>query len=315
MDLVLDTNIYRNLVRSLSDDEVSALLFTIRQRCKENDIKLLFPINSAMELISHYDDERDIERTECRKALRLLVNLSTTFTSTNLNVDFIPGLNGILERYIDQNADTHSIVYATVITAAQKLVGNTRIEAGDNMEHDVRTIREQIEFEKTEIRDNYRNYLELINDGQADWTYFHDKSKKAEREEFFAKLRNGTFSFLVAQSMFDRAHNLVGKAINKNQKYFDDLIVFMQEFAPALLMNELLLQNIGHGTAAIEAVADKRWNTIIDISLIFGALFNPSKRDTRLVTEERNIHEAYNICGMQEKIITLLSFKQLMHLT
>lgn len=314
MDLVLDTNIYRNLIRGLNDAEVFELQLTIKQKCSEKGIKLLFPINSAMELIAHFNDDHEGERNECRRALRLLVNLSTNYTSTSLNVDFIPGLNGILERYVVETANTHSKVYATVITAAQKLVGNTKIEEGDDMEKDVKTIKAQIEFEKKEIRDNYEDYLKSINNGEADWTYFHDKERKAERLKFFAKLRNGTFSFLVAQSMYDRANNLVGMKIEKNQDYLDALLAFMTTFAPALLMNELLLKNIGNGTAAIEEVADGRWNTVIDISLIFGALFNTSQRDQRLVTEEKNIQKAYEECGMQDKIMTLEAFKQALQL-
>lgn len=314
MDLVLDTNIYRNLVSELDDAQVSDLQFTIKQKCREKGIRLLFPINTAMELIAHFDDEHEGERNECRKSLRLLVNLSTNFTATRMNVDFVPGLNGILERYLVETADKHAKLYATVITAAQKLVGNTKVEDGDDMAKDVRTIKAQIEFEKTEIRDNYEDYLKSINDGEADWTYFQDKEKKAERQKFFAKLHNGTYSFLVAQSIFDRAHTLVGKKIEKNQEYLDALINFMNMFAPALLMNELLLKSIGNGTAAIEAVADGRWNTVIDISLIFGALFNTTGRDQRLITEEKNIRKAYEDCGMGEKIMNLASFRELLDL-
>lgn len=68
MDLILDTNIYRNLVRNLSHEQICELKNTIKQKCKQENITLLFPINSAMELISHFNDEREDERVECRNA-------------------------------------------------------------------------------------------------------------------------------------------------------------------------------------------------------------------------------------------------------
>ena len=52
-----------------------------------------------MELISHFNDEIPIEKEECRNALKLLVNLSTKTTATDLHVDFTPPLNVVLGSY------------------------------------------------------------------------------------------------------------------------------------------------------------------------------------------------------------------------
>src|SRR5687768_15870267 len=100
MDLILDTNIYRNLVRDLSDEQVHELTNKIKERAKQENIIVLFPINSAMELIAHFDDPHKGERKECRNALILLVSLSTTFSTTHIHVDFVPPLNAIFERYV-----------------------------------------------------------------------------------------------------------------------------------------------------------------------------------------------------------------------
>lgn len=308
MELILDTNIYRNLVRGLSDEQIAQLTTTIKENCKRKGITLLFPINSAMELIAHYNDQHEGERKECRSALNLLVSLSTTYSSTHIHVDFVPPLNAIFERYVSAKEDTHAKMYSKVITVAQMLTGNIKAEEGSAMEGYVNAVKDQIEFEKKEIRDNYEDYLKSINSGNADWTYFNDINNKKIREEFFKKLRNGTYSFFVAQSFLDRAYNITGQQIVKDQQYLDKVIKFMQDFCPALLMNELLLEKIGHGVEAIKEVGDGRWNTIIDISLIFGALYNPSNKDKRLVTEEKNINSAFYGCGYQNKIMNLAEF-------
>lgn len=312
MELILDTNIYRNLVRNLTDDQVVALSNAIRQKCMQDDITLFFPINSAMELISHFNDEVLIEQQECRSALKLLVRLSTTHFPKHIHVDFIPPLNAILERHFFGTEDKHAKMYAKVITLAQMLVGNIEADEQSEMDKHVQTVKGQIEFEKGEIRDNYEDYLRSINKGEADWKYFADK--KQLRRDYFHRLRIGRLSFLVAQSFVDRAHNITGHAIVKDQEYHEKVIKFMQDFCPALVMNELLLANVGNGVEAIKDIADGRWNTVIDISLIFGALHNPKNTDRRLVTEENNIHSAFDNCGFQNRILNLDQFRTLMRI-
>lgn len=312
MEFVLDTNIYRNLVRGLDAGQLQQLIAHIKKQLEEQDIKLFFPINSAMELISHFNDDIENERKECRNSLKLLVELSTSYSSTHIHVDFAPPLNAILERYFHGQENVHAQIYSQVITVAQMLVGNILADPVDVMNGYVNTIKKQIIFEKQEIRNNYQEYLKSINNGDADWSYFKDK--KQLRKDYFTKLRIGKLSFLVAQSFVDRAYNIVGMPINKDEDYYNKVIRFMQDFCPALVMNELLLENIGHGVDAIQDVADERWNTIIDISLIFGALFNPNNVDRRLVTEEKNIHNSFQSCNFKNKIINLDELKILLNI-
>jgi hypothetical protein len=312
MELVLDTNIYRNLARNQSDEQFHQLSETIKSKAKEQNIKIFFPINSAMELVSLYNDNNENERTECRKGLELLVDLSTTYSSTHIHVDFVPPLNAILEHYFHGQENTQAKIYSNVITLAQMLIGNVEPEPEEVMNGHVETVKNEIELEKQEIRDNYEDYLKSINNGEADWEFFKDK--KQLRRDYFERLKIGRLSFLVGQSFVDRAYNIVGHQIVKDEEYYNIVTKFMQEFCPALVMNERLLENVGHSVEAIKDVADGRWNTVIDISLIFGALFNRNNIDRRLVTEERNIHEAYNNCGFQAKVMTLNNLKELLQI-
>lgn len=311
MDLILDTNIYRNLVFGLTDEQVEELSNNIKQKCKQENIRLYFPIDSAMELISHFNDEREIERRECRKALKLLVSLSTTFSRTNLHVDFIPSTTTVLMQHFFKSGDDEAKIQGKVISLAQMLVGNLKPEAQIEMDKNVQFVKDHVEFEKRKVRDNYEELVKSFNtDGEADWLYF--KNNDELRKEYFHNLKIGRLSFLVAQGFIDTAYNMTGNAIEKNQEYYDKVIKFMQTFGPALLMNELLLEKIGHGVEAIKDVEDKRWNTVLDISLIIGALHNPENADRRIVTEEKNIHTSFDDCGFENKILNLEEFKTLM---
>ncbi len=310
MNLILDTNIYRNLVRNLSDDEILATSNTIKDKCNRDDITLSFPISSAMELISHFNDENPTEQQECKSALKLLVNLSTTCSSGDIKVSYIPPLNAVLEKYFFETKGKYAEMYEKVIKLAQILVGNIIGYEPLEISKHTETVKNQLKSDKKEIRDNYEAYLRSINDGDADWEYFKDKKKL--RNDYYNSLKSGRLSFLVAESFVDRAHNITEKIIIKDQDYIDKIIKFMRDFCPALLMNERLLENVGNSVKAIADITDKRWNTIIDISIILGALYNPNNIDRRLVTEEKNIHSSFESCGFQNKIMNLGEFKSLM---
>lgn len=312
MELILDTNIYRNLIKDKTADEINNLIHQIKKIAKEKGIKLSFPINSAMELIAHYNDEHEKEKADCRNALRLLVEISTKIEFGRIKVNFIPPLNVVLAYYFFDSEENYMRMYASVITIAQKLIGHVELENDDNLNDDVELVKKQIEFEKNEIKTNYENYIESINEGNLDWTYFENKEE--ERTEYFKSLRSGKLSFLVAQSFIDRAYTIANKTIIKDEEYFKKVTKFMQDFCPALLMNENLLEKFGHSVTALDSIKDKRWNTIFDIHLIFGTLYNPKKETKILVTQEKKISESFILCGYESYVMKLEEFEELFEL-
>ena len=267
-----------------------------------------------MELINHYNDTHPIEKDECRKGLTLLVNLSTEKTNNNLHVEFTPPMDVILGNYLFGKEEDFLEMYSVAITLAQKLVGNDPISAEDNIDDVIEAVGNQLDFEKEMIRQNYENYIKSINEGNVDWAYFEGTAKKEQTRKFLASLRKGELSFLVAQSMIDRAYFNAKETYQKDEEFFRTVVKFMKDFCPALVMNELLLDNIGNGVIAISDLKDKRWNTILDISLIFGTLYNPKGEDVILVTEDQNIIDSFNKCGFDGKAIKLTDFLGLLGL-
>lgn len=314
MKIILDTNIYRNLIRNKTPMEISRLQENILNAAKNKSITITFPIIPAMELINHYNDTNPIEQEECRKALNLLVNLSTDKTVQNLHVKFPPPMDVILGNYFFGKENNYLEMYAQIISVAQKLTGNDIVKPEDDMENIIIKIGKQLDYEKKIIRDNYENYLKSINEGSVDWTYFQSQSKKNIRKEFFKSLRKGELSFLVAQSFIDRAYFHAHETYEKNEDFFHKVIKFMEDFCPVLVMNELLLENIGHGVIAISDLTDVRWNTVLDISLIFGVLYNPKNENIKLVTEDTNIINSFGSCGLGSKCIRLNDFFELLEI-
>ena len=314
MKIILDTNIYRNLIRDKTYEEIEILQKKIIIAAKAKSITITFPIIPAMELINHYNDSHPTEKDECRKALNLLVNLSTDKTHNNLHVKFTPPMDVILGNYFFGKEENFLDIYAQSISLAQKLCGNDIINEGEDIDNAIETIGLQLDFEKEKIRDNYENYLKSINEGNVDWTYFQGKDKKGLRTKFFESLRKGKLSFLVAQSFVDRAYFHAQMKYVKDEEFFKKVVQFMKDFCPVLVMNEMLLHNIGRGVIAISDFTDVRWNTILDISLIFGVLYNPQKEETRLVTEDNNIIDSFNSCGFTDKAMKLNDFLELIEI-
>lgn len=314
MKIILDTNIYRNLIRDKTPEEIDSLQKEIIEAAKDKSIIITFPIIPAMELINHYNDAHPIEKDECRKGLTLLVNLSTEKTNNNLHVKFTPPMDVILGNYFFGKEENFLEMYSQTITLAQKLAGNDPITPEDNIDDAIEAVGDQLDFEKEMIRQNYENYIKSINEGNVDWAYFEGKVKKEQRRKFLASMRKGELSFLVAQSMIDRAYFNAKETYQKDEGFFRTVVKFMKDFCPALVMNELLLDNIGNGVIAISDLKDKRWNTILDISLIFGTLYNPQGEDVVLVTEDQNIIDSFNKCGFDGKAIKLTDFLALLGL-
>ncbi|SIT08904.1 hypothetical protein SAMN05421786_105101 [Chryseobacterium ureilyticum] len=314
MRIILDTNIYRNLIRDKTPEEIEALQKEIIDAAKAKSIIITFPIIPAMELINHYNDAHPIEKDECRKGLTLLVNLSTEKANNKLHVKFTPPMDVILGNYLFGKEEDFLEMYSEAITLAQKLVGNYPISSEDNIDDAIEAVGDQLDFEKEMIRQNYENYIKSINEGNVDWAYFEGKVKKEQRRKFLDSLRKGELSFLVAQSMIDRAYFNAKETYQKDEGFFRTVVKFMKDFCPALVMNELLLDNIGNGVIAISDLKDKRWNTILDISLIFGTLYNPQGEDVVLVTEDQSIIDSFNKCGFDGKAIKLTDFLALLGL-
>lgn len=311
--IILDTNIYRNLIRDKTAQEIENLENKIIEAAKNKSIVIQFPIIPAMELINHYNDSHPVEKDECRKSLQVLVKLSIETNPTD-KISFTPPLDVILGNYFFNEEKDFLDMYSQIITLALKLTGNLEIKSDDKINDAIEKVSEQLDFEKENIKNNYENYLKSINEGNADWTYFNSKEKKAERKKFFESLHKGELSFVVAQSFVDRAYFHAKKQYEKNEKFYQTVIKFIQDFCPALIMNELLLEKIGSGVSAISDFTDKRWNTILDISLIFGTLYNPQNTLTKLVTEDQAIVDSFYICNFKDKVMKLTEFFKLLEI-
>lgn len=312
MQLILDTNIYRNLVKGLSDLEVLKLGNHIKIKCKEKNITIPFPIVSAMELISRLNDLIDNERIECLKALKLLVSINVRINKNNGRIGglFIPPMDAVLGDFLFGDETDFINLYSPVIDLALKITGYSETKVDDDIKKDIDIVKQQLFFEKEQIKNNYEHYITSLSvDGKLDWRVLQ-KNKKL-RKDFFLRLHRGDFDFLIAQSFLIRSFSNRGLVFEKNDNNLRILSGFMTKFLPVFKMNNKLLKEVGNGTIAMSDSRDPRWNTIPDISLIFGALYKCTEFNKIFVTEEKDIVRSFNEGGFPDNVIKLQAFKDI----
>ncbi len=313
MEYLADTNIYRGLVRGLSLEEVKLLAFKIRRKEAEKGHKAGFPIVVAMELIRHLK-LGDPHFDECFKALCLLFDHSKNYIASENKYSgtLYPPMNVVLPKFFFNANGEYFKLYSTIIRLTHDITENYNIKNVDKFQEQIRIIGEQVLFEKKEIKDNYENFLKSINDDVLDWEYF--KNNKPDRKEWFKNLHSGKMTFLVAEGFMQRAYSIMKIKYERNEENFKLLADFYDKFYPAIAMNELLLKEIGNGTLSLENLEDKKWNTINDISIMFGILFFPDVEHKLLLTEDKNIIKYFKENGMGNKILSLEDFKTLLEL-
>lgn len=266
-----------------------------------------------MELIKHLE-KTDPEREECFKALCLMFNHSKKLDAERniLKGNFFPPLNVILPKFFFNENGPFLEAYKVIISLTNDLTINYDINNINKYQEKIKVVSEQVLFEKKEIFNNISEHLKELNEGKLDWEFF--KNNKSQREKWFREMKNGkTFAFL-AEGFMMRAYGITNRKYERTEDNFKKFYEFHNEFFPAIAMSSLILEQIGHGTLAISNITDCRWNTIMDISMMFGAIFNSKRDNIIFVTEEKKMHEFFKLNGMENQIIKLNKYKEIFSL-
>ena len=308
MKYFLDTNIYRNLSREIHLNDVPTLAEKLQNQQINIGVESGFPIVVAMELIQHLEIT-DPEREECFKALCILFSHCSKINSTKNTFygSFFPPLNVILPKYFFNETGPFMEAYNVVIGLTKDLTVNYNIDNIKKFQNEIKAVRDQNLFEKKELYNNIIKYLKMLNGGKLDWQYF--SKNKPERKEWFREMQTGKYFAFLAEGLMKRAYLIMDKKYKRTNKNFKLFSKFHNEFYPAIAMTSIILEQIGHGTLAISNPHDHRWNTVQDISMMFGAIFNSKRDNIIFVTEEKKMHLFFKMNNMQNQILSLSEFK------
>lgn len=308
MKYFLDTNIYRNLVRDISLKDIESLANKIQKAEKDLGVTSGLPIVVAMELIKHLD-ETDPHCEECFKALCLVFDHSKKYdpVTKSFRGSFFPPLNVILPKYFFNEDGEYLEAYEVIIALTKDLTENHIIKNIEKYQEKINAVKEQVLFEKKEVFNNLTAHLKELNKGVLDWEYF--KNNKAEKDKWFREMTTGKAFAFLAEGFMIRAYGITNRNYKRTAENYEQFRVFHDEFYPAIAMFSLILEQVGHGTLAISNVDDHRWNTVMDISMMFGAIFNSKRDNIIFVTEEKKMHEFFKLNGIGKQIIKLNEFK------
>ncbi|MBZ9731191.1 hypothetical protein LB467_15965 [Salegentibacter sp. JZCK2] len=309
MKYFLDTNIYRNLSRDISLHEVQPLAEKIQNQELKLGVTSGFPIVVAMELIQHLE-KTDPEREECFKALCLLFDHSKKYNAkkNTFHGAFFPPLNVILPKYFFNENGPFLDAYKIIIQLTKALTENHDINNIYQFQNEIKAVREQNIFEKKELYDNIIDYLKNLNGGVLDWQYF--SKNKTDRKSWFREMQTGKSFAFLAEGLMIRAYGIMNKKYERTDENYALFYKFHNDFFPAIAMTSIILEQIGHGTIAISNVSDHRWNTVLDISMMFGAIFNSQRDNIVFVTEEKKMHMFFKMNNMQDQILKLDEFQK-----
>jgi len=246
MEFVLDTNVYRNLARKLDLMQVPAFAEKLINAEKAINSKSVLSIVVSMELIQHLL-EGDLSKEECYKALCLQYfhTSSVNYRERKRQGNLYPPMNIILTKFFFNENSKYLTLYNSVLELISKLAEPLNISVCAAYGTDIKTIKEQLIFEKEEFKDNLEEYLMSLNKGVLDWGFF--RNSKEERKKYFRELQNGKVEILLAISLMFRAHRIMeyDELVSNAEQRLNDFLI---EYSAALKMCVFLLEQVGHGT-------------------------------------------------------------------
>lgn len=307
MEFILDTNVYRNVARGLALTDIPAYAEKLKKEEDRINSSSSLSIVVAMELIQHLN-KADPYQEECYKALCLqtLHTRRFDFRKKSITGSFYPPMNVILAQYFFKDNSKYFPLYMKVLDLVLDLTKNLVIENCEINVTSVEAVKKQILFEKNGFKDNVENFLMSLNEDTLDWQYI--RKNREERKKIFDKIQTGHFLKLLAVSLMLRAHQVMEIKEVKPDKEAK-IEQFIIDFKAALIMNVNLIALIGHGTEKLKDVNNSRWNTLNDVQILFGLLYNRDGDDKKiLVTEEKKIKESCYAAGIGDRVMTIAEY-------
>ncbi len=264
----------------------------------------------SMELISRLGKD-DPAKERCFKALCLQYFHHRRRTPNGFEGSYYPPLNVILSQFFFNKNSKYHDLYGKVLSLVINLTETLDITRCDEHAEQIEKIKKLILFENQEFQGNVEDLLKSLNSGKLDWEYF--KKNEEERKQFIAKIDDGRVETLLGLGLFKRAHQVVelygfsNSAAEKLQAFFDT-------YRPALRINTNILRSLAEGSSWLADAGDDKWNTLNDLQIMFGLLYERPGLDKKLVTDDRKIKNACVATGQGHLVISLDEYKKIIGL-
>jgi|GEM_PF-3860384 len=308
---IFDTNAYRQLAETKDLSEIQITANELRRKEKPRTSKSLMSIVVSMELLKHFD-EKDPHFLTCFKALTLQFFHTQTqdYGEANNQINFIPPINSLITQHFFNKSSEYLKYYLRIIEICQNSTIN--LNPTDYLKDigDIKIIAEQLLHEKTEMKNNFEEFIKCVNNGVVDWTFFLKNRELKER--LLKDIKNGVMLEVLAMSLLKRTHGILDLKFMQPglENKFND---FMNFYRPLLKLNQSFFEKLLHGESALAYEGNPKWNTYNDMQIIAAACFvsyrgRENNIQAIIITGDKAIHAACAETYLQNNVWTLQKY-------
>jgi hypothetical protein len=305
LNVIFDTNAYRNLVHGLSGEEVVSLILKVKTFESK---ALMFPILSgitAMELLSHLSDPLDKGFNDCK----LSVIAASRHAVHGNQFSFVPHITLHLQLIVfgklnpvDENGN---MIIAQLVEQIGASDADMKIVRYNQQ---LTEINRLVNLHEDDFIANTYNSIIGYDEKATDWILLKDDKPKRDRILRFLRTKEDTVLRDFAKGYFDKT---VRGSPHFNIRSTPDLILVEIEksFRTAFILHLKLLERLIVTGYDMSGNKKNRANTIWDIYQLFfvnDQTFNGRK--TIFVTDEKWLIDVGRDAGFVDNIITLKNY-------
>lgn len=315
---IFDTNYYRNYVINKDFEEFQANIFEQKKIENQKKHKIVFPIISAIELISHLNDN-NLTAKNCFEALNLMVSHCGNITNDKRRGTVVPTFYDLLTLYFFQTTSANHIFNNNILYLSQKVSDSVDYSVIKTMENEINQVAEIKSKERENIIYNLQEFYikSLAPKEEIDW-YIFQKNPQLKKE-IGELIKNKNIHKLIGLSFLDLAMKQANKdEIKISKSEFENNFVdshfkvSIDFFVKHIISNMINIQKMEYFFKP-ETDPKTRWNSFYDMQLIFAVEFeNYKSRDTVFVTTDKKILDCFKSNAKGHLAFDLLEYENLL---
>src|SRR5690606_29207279 len=179
---IFDTNYYRNYVVDKDFEEFQNNIFEQKKIENQKKHEILFPIISAIELLSHLNDNNSTSKI-CFKALNLMANHCGNIINGKRKGTVVPTFYDLLTMYFFQTTSNNHIFNNNIFSLSQTVGNSIDHDVIKTIENEINQVAEIKSKERENIIYNLQEFYikSLAPKEEIDWCIFQ-KNPQLKKE-------------------------------------------------------------------------------------------------------------------------------------
>lgn len=306
VNVVFDTNAYRNLTLGCDEVGVKQLLDQVNKKEEERGITSILSVITLFELLAHLSSPNDPSYHHCKVAT--IGAYHHVYDSNNsARVLLYPKL--LLQKLLlgEINVDEQEDI-AILLRVAHSIHNNSSDKTISSLNQQLTVVRDSMKNCELGFVYDVKEEVIKIDPSSNGWKLFDEN--KYEKARFLSYLRNGGFENTIATAFVDEtlaSHTTDEPSVLQRR---EEMVNHVKDYfgVPIMLYKEMIERIVISGYDMTNP-KKKRWNTLWDIYLLFSVSQNKLAGKSNLfVTEEKWLHEVCQKKNMKNSIITLKDY-------